>query len=121
MATRSDQRTILTIDLEPELGQRIEAAATARNLSVSDYMNALVQEALASNEDEGLHPLESEKIEVAPLTPEEQERGLQAVAGLTRIRQALFAKHGKLEPESWELLHESREERTRELMRALEE
>jgi hypothetical protein len=57
---------------------------------------------------------------VPPLTEEEHAESLRALAELKPIRAELFAKHGKFEPESWELLNESREERTSDLMRAVE-
>lgn len=121
MATGTEAGPTLAISIEPELARRVEAAAAARNLSVHDYVETVVRQALVSDDGEGQQPPESDKIEVARLTPEEQQRGLQAAAELTRIRQELLAKYGRQEPESWVLLNESREERTRELMRALEE
>ncbi len=55
------------------------------------------------------------------LTKEQQRRGLEALAELERLSAAIAARHGKLTPESWELLNQSRDERTRDLMRAVEE
>ncbi len=55
------------------------------------------------------------------LTKEEQRRGLEALAGLERLSAEIAAKHGKFTTESWELLNQSRDERTRDLMRAVEE
>jgi len=55
------------------------------------------------------------------LTPEECQRGLGALAELERLSAAIAARHGKLTPESWELIHQSRAERTRSLMQAVEE
>ncbi|MGI8644025.1 MAG: hypothetical protein ACR2LS_07895 [Thermomicrobiales bacterium] len=121
MAIQHNKRSPLTIEIDSELAQRLEAAAAVRNLSVPDYVETIVQRAVVSDAGHGEHPIEAKKIEVPALTPEERARGLEAIAELTRIRQELFAKHGKLEPESWELLNESREERTRQLMRAVEE
>lgn len=64
---------------------------------------------------------ESERLVIPPLTKEEQQRGLRALAELERFRDELAARYGKLTPESWELLNQSRDERTRDLMRAVEE
>jgi hypothetical protein len=50
----------------------------------------------------------------------EEWRGLQALAELERLSAAVAARHGKLTPESRELLNESRDGRTRALMRAVE-
>ncbi|MBI4492651.1 MAG: hypothetical protein HY690_07660 [Chloroflexi bacterium] len=63
----------------------------------------------------------SKQIVIPRLTKEQQRRGLQALAELERFRDELAAKYGKLTPESWELLNQSRDERTRDLMRAVEE
>jgi len=55
------------------------------------------------------------------LTKAEQQRGLRALAELERFRDELAARHGPLTPESWALLNQSRDERTRDLLRAVEE
>ena len=62
-----------------------------------------------------------ERRAIPPLTKEQQRRGLQALAELERFRDDLAARYGKLTPESWELLNQSRDERTRDLIRAVEE
>ena len=64
----------------------------------------------------------SERLVIPPLTEEEQRRGLQALAELERLGAAIAARHGhgKLTPESWELLNQARDERTRDLMRDVE-
>lgn len=62
-----------------------------------------------------------ERPVIPPLTKEQQRRGLQALAELERFRDELAARYGKLSPESWELLNQSRDERTRDLLRAVEE
>ncbi len=50
------------------------------------------------------------------LTPAERERGLAAIAEGRKFREKLLAaRGGVLFSPSWELLHESREERLREL------
>jgi excisionase family DNA binding protein len=62
----------------------------------------------------------SERPATPRLTKREQRRGLQALAELERLSATIAARHGPL-PESWELLNESRDERTRDLMRTVEE
>ena len=61
-----------------------------------------------------------ERLVVRALTKDEQRRGVQALAELERLSAEIAAKRGKLAPESWELINQSRDERTGELMRALE-
>jgi hypothetical protein len=46
---------------------------------------------------------------------------LHALEDLDRMRAEQAAKYGTLKPESWELVNASRDERTRELMDALEQ
>ncbi len=54
------------------------------------------------------------------LSKAEQRRGLAALAALERLSAAIAARRGaKLTPESWELINQSRDERTDELMRAV--
>ena len=55
------------------------------------------------------------------LTKEQQRRGLEALERLERLGAAIAAREGPFTTESWELLNESRDERTRDLMRAAEE
>ena len=62
-----------------------------------------------------------ERSAIPPLTKQQQRRGLQALAELERLSAAIAARHGTLTPESWELLNQSRDERTRDLMRTVEE
>jgi excisionase family DNA binding protein len=53
---------------------------------------------------------------VNSLTPEEQQRGLAAIAALQRLHQDLDARYGqRLQTPSWELLQAARDERSREL------
>ena len=63
-------------------------------------------------------PKDQARLEQADtrLTSEEQRRGFQAIAQLRRLRDELCAKYGSFTPESWELINESREERTQQLM-----
>lgn len=124
MSTPNPQRARLSIDVEPELRRRIKIAAAARDLSVREYVEAILRRALASDapgEDKRAPTTQPEQAALGRLTEEEQQRGLQALAGLERLSAEIAARHRKLTPESWELLNQSREERTRDLMRAVEE
>lgn len=115
MTTRTEPREALSIKVEPELGDRIIAAANSRHVSVDDYVEGAITHALESEAP-------ADAIVPRRLTEEERERGLKAAAELDRIRHELFVKNGrKLFSPSWELINEMRDERTRELMRAVEE
>lgn len=124
MAMPKRRRARLSIDVEPELRRQIKSAAAARDLSVREYVEAILRRALASDGSEetmGNHSIQSERTAIPRLTEAEQQRGLQALAALERARDELAATHGPLTPASWELLDASRDERTRDLMRAVQE
>lgn len=55
------------------------------------------------------------------LTDEEQHRARAAVAGARTLQHEFRARYGTMSPESWEVLNESRDERTAGLSRASEE
>ena len=115
MPTRTEQRAALTIEIEPELAKRVKAAASARRSSVQDYVETVILDALESDS-------RTDYIPNQRLTDEERDRGLRAIARIDELRHELFVKHGeKLFPPSWELINEMRDERTRELMRAVKE
>ena len=59
---------------------------------------------------------QSQRLAIRPLTKEAQRRGLRAVEELERLSAEIAARHGELTPESWELINQSRDERTRDLM-----
>ncbi len=63
---------------------------------------------------------QSERLVIPPLTKEQQRRGLQALTELERLGAAIADRHGILAPESWELLDQSRDERARDLLGAIE-
>jgi excisionase family DNA binding protein len=71
--------------------------------------------------EQGGRAVRLERLVIPPLTKEQQRRGLQALAELERLSAAITDRQGRLAPESWELLNRSRDERTRDLMRAVEE
>ena len=124
MATPNQRRARLSIDVEPELRRWIKIAAAAQDLSVREYVEAILRQALASDaweQDKGDRLIHPARTAIPRLTEAEQQRGLRAIAELERFRDEMAATHGTLAPESWELLNASRDERTRDLMRAVEE
>src|SRR5579863_5794779 len=91
----------LIINLVPELRRRIKLAATQSNLSVQEYVERLLEQA------------------VPPETIPLQRTGRLsrvAVDKLLRTRETIRRAHpGQVFEDSSELIHEAREERTREL------
>lgn len=55
-------------------------------------------------------------IPVPPLTEAERRRGLEALERLRRLQEQQVEKYGVFESPSWELLHELREERARQIL-----
>jgi excisionase family DNA binding protein len=63
---------------------------------------------------------ESERIKSRTLTPEEVERGLAAMDRAERhAKELLTARGGELFPDSAEVIHRMRQERTRQLVEAM--
>lgn len=58
-----------------------------------------------------------EHLDRSPLTPDQQRRGLEAMDDAQRLSEQILARRGgrPFTPESWELLNESRDERSRDL------
>lgn len=62
-----------------------------------------------------------EQLQIRPLTPQERERGLQALAALQRMGQEILAERGGIRfSDSAALIREEREKRTQELMGTVE-
>lgn len=91
----------LIINVVPELRRRIKLAATQSNLSVQEYVERLLEQA------------------VPPETIPLQRTGRLsrvAVDKLLQTREAIRRAHpGQVFEDSSDLIHEAREERTREL------
>lgn len=118
MPAPKQRRDRFSIDIEPGLRRRIEVAAASRGLSVREYVEGILTQAvagLAAKVDPAERGLA--RIEVPPMTAEEQERGLRALEQIRVLSAELFEKHGPFVPDSVELIREAREERTRHLMR----
>lgn len=62
----------------------------------------------------------SDQKPTARLTEEERERRLGALVAADRLRDEIAAKYGVLPVDSAELIHEMREERIYQIMRAIE-
>ena len=130
MSTPGERRARLSIDVDPELRRRIKKAAAARSLSVREYVEAILRQALeaeAQGEDAAeqaawstlpVHGLawhtEQDETPIHPLTRAQQERGLRALETLERLnRELLERRSGRPFSPSWELLDQARDERTR--------
>ncbi len=66
-------------------------------------------------------PVEGKKPRITPpprMTEAEQRRAWKAIEATRKLREALFAANGyrPFEPESWVLINEARDERSRQLM-----
>jgi predicted metal-dependent RNase len=99
-AQRNGKRTRLMIDISPELRRRIKVAAAQRDLSVREYVERLLEEAVPAEEQvagQSGHPI----------TPPMLEHLLKA-------RQAI--NQGQTFPDSTEIIRQMREERTEYLM-----
>ncbi|MGH2618267.1 MAG: helix-turn-helix domain-containing protein [Thermomicrobiales bacterium] len=94
------------------LGRR-RVALRRRDLSL------LITPARSSVEQEQ-DEAEIERIKRRKLTPEEVQRGLEAMDRAERHAKELLAQRGGVPfPDSVDIIHEMREERTRQLMEAL--
>jgi predicted metal-dependent RNase len=100
--TRNMKRTRITIDVSPELRRRIKIAATQNDLSISEYLGRILDEAVP--EDVSLT-----KQERHPVTPEYVQRVLQ-------IRERIMQESGgQVFEDSAERVRQMRDERTKYL------
>lgn len=121
MTIRDQQRARLALEIEPALRRRLQRAARAQKLTIGEYVEAVLRQALMVEEVEEKPMMQPEQLTISQLTVEEQQRGHQVLTELERIRDELAATQGPLAPESWELLNASRAKRTRELSRTSQE
>ena len=134
MSASGERRDRLSIDVEPELHWRIKSAAAGRGLSIREYVEAILRQALeaeARGEDAvdqaawstfsapgPARDAEQDESSHRPLTRAEQERGLRALEKLERLDRELPARrNGQPFSPSRELLDQARDERTRTLRR----
>ena len=84
-----------------------------------DDLNGLITPARPNSEPINLET-DVEAIKNRKLTPEEKQRGLEALERAQRHRKELLAQRGgEPFPDSLEIIHQMREERDRQLMEAL--
>jgi predicted metal-dependent RNase len=99
---RTTKRSRITIDVSPELRRRIKIAATQNDLSISEYLGRILDEAVP--EDVSLT-----KQERHPITPEYVQRVLQ-------VRERIMQESGgQLFEDSAERVRQMRDERTKYL------
>ncbi len=94
------ERTRITIDISPELRQRIKVAAFQHNISISEYLGRILEDAV---------PREiSYSKEMKPLTREKLEQAL-------RVRERIIENTGGYTfDDSTEIVRQMRDERTKE-------
>lgn len=96
------KRSRITIDISPELRRRIKIAASQNDLSISEYLGNILEEAV---------PDEASLMgqEEHPITPEFLEQ-------VYRVRERIMQESkGQLFEDSAELIRQMREERTKYL------
>lgn len=95
------ERTRITFDISPELRQRIKAAAFQSNVSISEYLGGILEDAVPKDF--------VYNRELKPLTREKLER-------ILKVHEEIVAHtQGRTFSDSTELIRQMREERTREL------
>ncbi|HXL37066.1 MAG TPA: hypothetical protein VN954_07690 [Ktedonobacteraceae bacterium] len=96
------KRSRITIDISPELRRRIKVAASQNDLSISEYLGRILEQAV---------PDEASIIE-----EEEQPITLEEIEKLRRLRKLILQdRQGKPFEDSSEMIRQMREERTRYL------
>jgi len=96
------KRSRITIDISPELRRRIKVAAFQNDLSISEYLGRILEQAV---------PDEASIIE-----EEEQPITLEEIEKLRRLRKLILQdRQGKPFEDSSEMIRQMREERTRYL------
>lgn len=119
MGANGKRSARLSVDLEPELRRMVKVAAAAGGVSMRKYVDAALRRAL---ELEGTFDADQRNLTLpAQISETEQQRGFSALDDLERTRNQIMDRHGRLSPESWELLSASRNERNTELIEARQE
>lgn len=100
--SRPKKRTRLIVDIVPELRRRIKIAAAENDLSVQEYVGRILDQAVPPEKS-------SSQRQYGHL-----DRA--AVDKLLQTREAIMRAHpGQVFEDSSELIHQAREERSREL------
>jgi hypothetical protein len=101
-ANRPKKRSRLIIDIVPELRRRIKIAAAENDLSVQEYVGRILEQAVPP--ERNARQREYGRLDRA------------AVDKLLQTREAIMRAHpGQVFEDSSELIHQAREERSREL------
>ena len=96
------KRSRLTIDVSPELHQRVKILAIKNHLTISEYLKRIIEQAIPDDVDTG-------QQEEYPITPDFLEQ-------VYRVRERIIRESkGQLFEDSAELVRQQREERTRYL------
>ncbi|HEX6479145.1 MAG TPA: hypothetical protein VF043_09895 [Ktedonobacteraceae bacterium] len=98
---QNTKRTRITIDVSPELRRRIKLAATQNDLSISEYLGRILDEAVPEEESitEQRHPATQKMLE-----------------DLMQVRdEILRERNGKPFEDSTEMIRQMREDRSRYL------
>src|SRR5690349_1840553 len=95
------KRSRITIDISPELRKRIKLAAAQNEMSMSDYLGRILEQAVPDE---------------VSIIDEEQPITLEEIENLRRLRKLILQdRQGKPFEDSSEMIRQMREERTRYL------
>ncbi len=116
-AARTTKRSRITIDISPELRRRIKLAALQEDLSISDYLGRVLEQAVpkeVSMTQQEHHPITREAIERLKRISEKimQDRGGKLFEDHEDIMEHTG---GHLFEDSTEVIRQMREERSQEL------
>ena len=100
---KQPSRPRLIIDISPELRRRIKIAAAQKDLSIREYVEQILEEAVPPEE------ANVPQREPRPVTPESVEKLLQARERMIQKRQ------GRPSLDSTEIIRQMREERSQYL------
>ena len=109
-ARSGGKRTRLMIDISPELRRRIRVAAAQRDLTLKEYVERILEQAVPETEN------------TAPVEPVRRPVSQEFVDGLRQVREQIQRNHpGVVFDDSVELIRRMREERTEHLMSLLDQ
>lgn len=102
------ERTRITIDISPELRRRIRLVASQADISISEYVENILEKAVPD--------------EINILQPQGHPVTLEVIEQLRRLREQIFQENNEqFFEDSAEELRQQREKRTQQLMGDLEE
>lgn len=94
------KRSRITFEVSPEMQERIKLLALLNRSSIGEYLEPILDEVLPKTVD-----IVQER---RPITQE-------TVDGFRQFREEMQRKHGKQSTDSVDIIHQMREERTKEL------